>query len=177
MKKVVINNCFGGYGLSANGLIEVLKAKGYDENSLYIYKEMPYDMEKELGYKWGYMRANKDENLYMLWGISTEDYGDTFDKTYNQKLFGKYSFERTDTELIACIEKFGSEFMSSDCASLYIDEYDEENFDYYIDEYEGSETLCTTPVVSEKRLREMKNVDDIMDYLESIYIKVRRKEI
>ena len=176
MKKVVINGCFGGYGLSVNGVIEVLKAKGYDENSLCIYKEMPYNMEEQLGYRCGYIKTNKDDDLYLLWGISTEDYGEMFDKTSSHKLFGESSFERTDAELISCIEKFGSEFMSDDCAALYIDEYDEENFDYYIDEYDGSETLCTIPVVSEKRLREMENVDDIMDYLESIDITVRRKE-
>ena len=79
---------------------------------------------------------------------------------------------RENLKLIKCVEKLGDK-ASGCCANLYIDEYDEANYDYYIDEYDGKESIKLIPVVSEKRLTECKNTREIVEYLRSIKIKVK----
>lgn len=138
MKEVVLNGCYGGFGVSKEGILEILKRKG-----LTVIKET----------------------------------GDRFIYTFlasDGKEYGGHSFDREDAELIAAIKECGSDFMSSSCASLDVEEYDEENFTYWIDEYDGIETLMLEPVVSESKLAKCKNVEEIMDYLESLDIYVKR---
>lgn len=116
MKKVVLNGCFGGFGLS--------------------------------------------KEAYEFMGLAWDGYG------------FKFSGDRDNPKLIHCVETLGDKANGS-CASLYIEEYDEENFDYYIDEYDGNEDLELIPVVSEKRLAECKTTSEIVEYLKSLDIRVK----
>lgn len=138
MREVVLNCCYGGFGVSKEGILEVLKRKGLTAI-------------KETG----------DRFCYRFLASNGEEYG-------------KYSFDREDAELIAAIKECGSEYMSASCASLEIEEYDDENFTYWIDEYDGVETLMLDPVVSECKLANCKSVEEIMAYLESLDIRVKR---
>lgn len=138
MKKVVLNSCYGGFGVSKEGVLEVLKRKGLT-------------VVEETGDKFLYRFLASDGNEY-----------------------GKFSFDREDTELIAAIKECGSKFMSDDCSFLEIEEYDDENFTYWIDEYDGVESLMLEPVVSESKLVNCKSVEEIIDYLESLNIYVKR---
>ena len=92
----------------------------------------------------------------------------------NGEEYYSHSFDdiRDDEDLVAVVEELGEKANGS-CASLYIDEYDEENFDYYIDEYDGSENLDLIPVVTEKRLSECKTTSEIVEYLKSLNIQVK----
>lgn len=84
----------------------------------------------------------------------------------------KFEGDRENPKLIDCVEKLG-ERANGRCANLFIDEYDDENFDCWIDEYDGVESLMLEPVVSEKRLAECKSATDIIAYLKSLNIKVK----
>lgn len=137
MKEVVLNNCYGGFGVSKEGVLEILKRKG-----LTVVKE-------------------SGDGLYRFLASDGNEYG-------------RYSFDREDADLIAAIKECGSKFMSSSCASLNVEEYDDENFTYWIDEYDGVETLMLDPVVSESKLSNCKNVQEIIAYLESLDINVKR---
>lgn len=77
--KIVINNCFGGYGLSQDFL---------------------------------------------------EKYGEEFN-----------SFERSYPKLVSAIEEFGEDKASGFCANLRIVEIPDDSTDYYIDEYDGAESI------------------------------------
>lgn len=138
MKEVVLNNCYGGFCVSKEGILEVLKRKG-----LTVIKE------------------TGDKILYRFLASDGNEYG-------------KFSFDREDAELIAAIKECGSKFMSDSYASLEVEEYDDENFTYWIDEYDGIETLMLDPIVSESKLANCKNIEEIMDYLESLDIRVKR---
>ena len=140
MAKIVINRCYGGFGVSKNGTLEILRRKG-----LFVVA----DNSEEFGYSYLASDGNEYHNFYF------ED-------------------KRDDPELISAIEELGSEFMSSKSANLAIAEYDEENFTYSIDEYDGYESLVPVPFVSEKKLSECKGVEEIMNYIESLGIKVVR---
>lgn len=54
----------------------------------------------------------------------------------------RFEVERTDERLISLIEEFGSEKISGVCADLQIEEIPDDATDWWIDEYDGNETLC-----------------------------------
>lgn len=116
MKKVVLNGCFGGFGLS--------------------------------------------QKAYEYLGLEWDGFGHCDD------------FDRDDKTLVACVEALGEE-ANGDDANLIIEEYDDENYTYYIDDYDGLETLVTEPLVREDKLRD-KSLYGIMDYLSALGINVRR---
>jgi hypothetical protein len=91
----------------------------------------------------------------------------------NGNHYSSYSFsgDRDDEDLVAVVEELEDKANGS-CASLYIDEYDDENFVYSIDEYDGSEDLELTPVVLEKKLIG-KTTREIVEYLKSLDIIVK----
>lgn len=49
--------------------------------------------------------------------------------------------ERDDPRLVAAIEEFGEEESSDYCAKLHIVEIPDDYTDYYIDEYDGAESI------------------------------------
>lgn len=79
--------------------------------------------------------------------------------------------DRENPKLVECVEKLGEDANGS-CANLYIEEYDDENFIYEIDDYDGCESLILIPVVSEKRLVNCNSIYEIVEYLKSLNITV-----
>lgn len=116
MAKVVLNKCYGGFGLS--------------------------------------------KEAYEYMGLEWDKYGFKFDN------------DRENPKLIECVEALGEKANGS-YANLFVDEYDDENFTYWIDEYDGVESLMLEPVVSEKRLSECKSTKEIVEYLKSLDIIVK----
>lgn len=106
--------------------------------------------------------------------VEEDRYGSFTIYTSDNKTHSSYylSGDRDDTDLVAVVEELGEKANGS-CAKLYIDEYDDESFDYYIDEYDGSEDLELIPVVSEKRLAECETTSEIVEYLQSLDIRVK----
>ncbi len=140
--KIVINKCFGGFGLSHKAKMEFFKRKNIN-----VFPYVQY---------WSW---NSDESYTRYTGhtLSTLDFISYFKKdpkidkvsgTYNEveQLYGiadVSSFlddsNRTDEDLIAVVEKLGSE--ASDCyANLKIVEIPDD-FEYRIHEYDGLETV------------------------------------
>ena len=159
MKKVVLNGCFGGFGLSTLALVEILKRKG----------KTPYVFE-EVGHKKYVLRDINDVYNGNVNGYGTFVY-DNPEQNPNG-YYWSYSFDRDDVDLIAVVEELGEKANCS-CADLYIEEYDDENYIYSIDEYDGNESLELIPVVSEKRLEKCKSTKEIVDYLKSLGINVK----
>lgn len=165
MKEIILNGCFGGYGISVEAQVEYFKRKG---KPYYIYEEICKG-NSHCGYA-RYEKPTKDYEGITV--ITCVDHGE-FSEKYPYE--GRFDADREDEILIQVVKDLGEKANGS-CASLYIDEYDDENFIAYVSEYDGSESLELTPVASEKRLKECSSVDEIMDYLESIDIVVKREE-
>ena len=72
---------------------------------------------------------------------------------------------RTDSVAIALLEEKGSEFCSGPYSSLKIAEYDDEYFEYDIDEYNGIETLKLIHLLSEDRIRSCSSMDEVVELL------------
>lgn len=116
MTKVVLSECFGGFGLSEKA---------------YEFLGLPWD-----GFGYAY-------NNYEM---------------------------RTDPKLIECVETLGEE-ANGEYAELEIEEYDDYNYDYCIDDYDGLESLGLTPKVHKTELKTM-TTDEIAEYLTSLGITV-----
>lgn len=114
MKKVVLNGCYGGFGLS--------------------------------------------EKAYKFLGLEWDGYG------YD------YMCDRENPKLVECVETLGDE-ASGSCARLYVEEYDDEKYDYMISNYDGIENLELVPIVHRGRL-ETSSVDELVSYLTSLGIQV-----
>lgn len=119
MGKVVLNCCYGGFGLSPLAIKRFKELSGYE--------------------------------------------------------FDEYECDRHDPNLIKVVEELGKEADTS-YSRLIIREYDDENFEYWINEYDGIETLMLEAVVSEKKLKECDSIKGIIRYLESLGIKVKETE-
>lgn len=128
--KVVINNCYGGFGLSNFAYKELLRRKGKE---CYFYENK---------YGGGYCRIddNPDNNKYFIVAVSTKDYG-KFTEKIDKEHYVYYRDEiRTDSDLIAMIEEFGSEKCSGRYAELEIEDIPTGTH-YIIDEYDGLESV------------------------------------
>lgn len=142
--KVVINKCFGGFGLSPLAIKEYAKLIGKE---CYFFKgglREPYtsiDLEeatKEGLFNTAFSIPNPNEVLIRDEGglnLTKES-----DKLYSQISLWSRDIERTDLNLIKVIESLGSEKASGRFAKLKIVEIPD-GVDYQIDEYDGLETI------------------------------------
>jgi len=137
--KVVVNRCFGGFGLSNKATKMLANLKGKE---CYFYKQV------------GYSLNNDDEDLYIKVDekerdsfISTvnKDYGEKTNSFNNEDYdlgFDKYSYGkefRIDKDLIKVIETLGND-ADGNYASLDIVEIPND-IEWEINEYDGSETI------------------------------------
>ena len=128
--KIVVNKCYGGFGLSPIAIKEYLKLIGKE---CFFY---------ERDYKTNI--AHKVSNSNGVFSFSlTKDYGESI--PYNHKSFENDYFyygniERTDENLIKVVETLGSKIASGQYAELEVVEIPD-GIDYEIDEYDGIESI------------------------------------
>ena len=135
MHKIVINSCFGGYGLSPLAISEICKRKNIP---CYIYVESDSDSSKytkvsptskKLDVHWWHA-LNKDfGNVINSEDISDEDYAFDFE-----------DLPRHDKDLVAVVEKLGDK-ANGYCADLKVVETNSNL--YRIDAYDGAESVET----------------------------------
>lgn len=135
--KVVINSCFGGFGLSLRGQEEYLKLIG---------KEAFFYARTKCSYKDGveeHTKVGVDHNESLFIYTLTKDFGDTYGKLTEDEMdeyfFSDDDIERTDPNLIAVVEKLGEE-ADGNFASLSIIEIPD-GINWEIDEYDGMESV------------------------------------
>ena len=126
--KVILNKCFGGFGLSYEAYKLYAKKKGLE---LFAY---------ELGPNLTYRRANAKESFLVTY--TTRDCGDNpkfTDETEWKDVLYLSSEHREDPVLIEVVEELGDEANTTFSNLRIVDIPD--GMDYVIDEYDGIETL------------------------------------
>ena len=138
--KIVLNGCYGGFGLSYEAMALYLHAKNreaffyadistYDDyNKIHKYKRVTLPEIRSSRY------------CYMIY-CTTEDQGEYLFK-FPEDVINFNDIDRTDPILISVVETMGSEAASGRFASLYIEEIPN-GTQYKIDNYDGIEDLIT----------------------------------
>ena len=134
--KIVINTCYGGFGLSPEGQKEYLEKKG---KKAYFYTQTKYKHRDKVE---EYERVDtlEDKTLLHHTFTFTEDLGKVTSKLPGQEVwFFDFDIDRTDPDLIAVIEKLG-EKANGRCAELSIIEIPD-GIEWGIYNYDGIESV------------------------------------
>lgn len=134
--KIVINRCFGGFGLSTKALYEYVKRK---YGSAYVYLDDKKNYNHYFLSDTGYNDIDSHSVL-----VSTKDFGKDIDSRIinnNRDCFiSKYrDCDRDDQILVEVVEELGEE-ASGTFANLSVVEIPDD-IDWEIDDYDGVETI------------------------------------
>ena len=130
--KIVVNKCYGGFGLSIAGVKRYLELKGKE---LFSYKQTKYEFRDGAS---EYTKVYDDCGLCI--NHLTKDMGDKFSKFPEDEFyFSEYNIDRTDTDLVKTIEELGDKANGS-CSKLSIVEIPD-GVNWELDEYDGIESI------------------------------------
>lgn len=131
--KVVVNRCYGGFGLSDKACEMVMKRKGL---GCFRYEQTKC---KFLDGVDEYTRCEKfnDSNLFMYY--QTEDLGERVSKLPSETYWYYGRLERTDDDLIAVVEELGEQANGRYSELEVVEIPDDVNWE--IDDYDGIETI------------------------------------
>jgi hypothetical protein len=129
MQKVVINSCYGGFGLSNFAVMEFAKAKGVQ---LYAFKRY-YDKEPII---------EKPITLDEALTSSNVSFYTTPDQQKDSFYWKDLDIPRNDPFLIYLIEHYGSKKISGDLANLTIVDDIPDDVEWQIEEYDGFEHVA-----------------------------------
>jgi len=135
MTKIVINSCYGGFGLSEAAMRLYAEQKGLP---FYVYNQYESDMFKQ------YFTADPS-GMFKI-----DEYGMTrFDNDFYRKysLYDK-DFDRTDPVLVEVVEELG-EKANGFAANLEVVDVPKGTL-YRIDEYDGLESIETADEIDWK---------------------------
>lgn len=135
MRKIVINKCWGGFGLSHEAILEYAKLKGI---TLYLEKK---DSCIRL---WKYWTVPENERLYTLsteeWGKMSTDERIAYNKKSDEQVFYDRHITRDDEALVKVVEALG-ELSFGKNAELKIVEIPAD-VEWFIDDYDGMEHVA-----------------------------------
>lgn len=143
--KIVINKCFGGFGLSPKAIKRLAELNGKEcyffksEYKLGQDKYIPQDIEECKSLFWSaFSVSNPNEVLGESKRGEDGSYKE-FNKRYSKIQIPDYSYDRINKLLIQVIEELGEE-ANGRCANLQIIEIPDDT-EYEIDEYDGMESI------------------------------------
>lgn len=131
MQKVVINACFGGFGLSTKAVMRYAELKGF--------KLYPYAVDYGRGLNKSVARQVGKKEFIVHYSKVPVEFGKpnpSNDDTY----WGYYDMERDDKTLVKVVEELGAEANGS-CAELKVVAVPD-GVEWEIDEYDGSEHVA-----------------------------------
>ncbi len=136
--EIVINKCFGGFGLSLKAQKRYLELKGLP---CYFYKQTKYNFKDDINEYCIYNNSDEDMFVYTF----TKYLGDKLDieklpsEEYKKYIFYCENIERTDPILIQVVKELKDE-ANGDGARLMIIEIPD-GIKYEIDDYDGQESI------------------------------------
>ena len=131
--KVVVNKCFGGFGLSDKACEMVMKRKGL---GCFRYTQTKYAYKDGLN---EYTRRENFKNNDLFAHYQTEDLGEKVSNLPDATYWYYGNLERDDADLIAVIEELGEE-ANGRYAELKVVEIPDD-VQWELDDYDGIETI------------------------------------
>ena len=131
--KVVVNRCYGGFGLSDKAIEMVMRRKGLN---CFRYKQTKYKFSDGVE---EYTRCDMFNDNSLFTHYQTKDLGEKVNKLPNETYWYYGILDRTDADLIAVVEELGKE-ANGDFASLEVVEIPDD-VNWEIDDYDGIETV------------------------------------
>lgn len=131
--KIVVNRCYGGFGLSDKAIEMVMERKGF---GCFRYKQTKYGFQDGIN---EYTRYEKFDNNDLFVYYQTEDLGEKVEKLPNETHWYYGNLDRDDADLIAVVEELGDE-ANGRFAELEVVEIPN-NVKWEIDDYDGIETI------------------------------------
>lgn len=145
--KLVINSCYGGFGLSPKALKRYLELKG---KQAYFYKQITYMWENN-AVKFQRIDSVDVRNGGLFNYCTTEDQGE-FLNDWPSNIFHSSDISRNDKCLIQVVEELGEEANGS-YSNLEVVEIENGRW-YKIDEYDGYESIEYRDIDDEWELAE-----------------------
>jgi len=137
MQKIVVNRCYGGFGLSLKAQEEYLKLIGKEAH---FYITSKYKHRDGVGEHKKFDSENDEMPLSVH--VLTKDFGETFEefgKEQNDSYFSDSDIKRDDPKLIEIVERLGEE-SNGNFAKLKIVEIPDD-VKWVIDDYDGMESV------------------------------------
>lgn len=128
--KIVINKCYGGYGLSPKALKELAKRKG---KKCYFFK-WEYNSKEYIPWK------ESDKYSLIIFAFDDPNPKPNDNGWFQLHSIMSDTYQRTDKDLIAVVEKLGKE-ANGDYSELEVVEIPD-GIDYEIEEYDGQEWVA-----------------------------------
>ena len=132
--KLVINSCYGGFGLSPKALKRYLELKS---KQAYFYKQTKYSWQ---GNGIEFHRIDNIDDLDELFIDCTTEYqGEVLNDFPDNTIFPREDIPRNDKHLVQVVEELGAE-ANSKYSKLEVVEIENGRW-YKIDEYDGYESI------------------------------------
>jgi hypothetical protein len=131
--KIVVNRCYGGFGLSDKAIEMVMNRKGLD---CFRYKQSKYKCSDGIE---EYVKCQNNNNNDLFVYYQTKDLGERVDHLPNETFWYYGSLERTDADLIAVVEELGKDAYGSYSRLEVVEIPDDVNWE--LDDYDGIETI------------------------------------
>ena len=132
--KVVINKCFGGFGLSHDAVMAYAKKKGFELYPFVDKRDVFDGLDLSSA---GRFKPYVDGERVFIIHYSTKPLKDgMYEK---DSYFAEREIERGDPELVKTVEELG-DLANGLCAKLVVVEIPD-NIEWEIDEYDGMETI------------------------------------
>ena len=137
--KVVINHCYGGFGLSPKALKAWAKLKGRECHFYEGGLSKPYTPVAEGKEEDALLNIAFDVRLPFK--AVKQGRNDEFNKWYSEHSISSHDIERNDPDLIRVIEELGQDEASNRFSNLVIVEIPD-GIEYTIQEYDGYEHIA-----------------------------------
>ncbi|HEY5561968.1 MAG TPA: hypothetical protein VIK72_09495 [Clostridiaceae bacterium] len=132
--KVVINKCFGGFGLSLKGQKRLGELQGKE---IYFYKQTKYSFKEGID---EYQKVNDLEERSLFTHAVTKDFGEFItSEELNEFYYNNNNLKRNDEDLIKVVKELKAE-VNGQCANLKIVEIPD-GIEYEISDYDGMESV------------------------------------
>lgn len=137
MKKVVINNCYGGFGLSnvaLKRLVELTSSK-----TVYFYEQTKHNFRNDGENE--YRKISENKSVGFFTHPMLKDLGEVVTKLPNDYYLSTWELveDRSNPLLIQVIEELGTK-ANGQCSLLKIVEIPD-GVEYEIDDYDGMESI------------------------------------